>query len=122
MRMSSGPSSRNENPRSASIELHRGDAEIEHDAVDRLVAEFLRDAIERGEAILDQRQPAIGRLDQVGAAATALWSRSMPMTCASAARENRAAVAAGAEGAVDIDAAVADVEAVRARAAPSTGT
>ena len=46
------------------IELHRGHAEIEHDAVDRGVAEFFRDAIELGEARLDQRQSASGRLDQ----------------------------------------------------------
>ena len=49
------------------VELHRGHAEIEHDAVDHGVAEFLGDAIERGESLLDQRQPAIGRLHQIRA-------------------------------------------------------
>ena len=42
----------------AAIELHGGDAEIEHDAVDRVVAGIARDGVEIGEAVLDQRQPA----------------------------------------------------------------
>ena len=58
MRMSSGPSCRNEKPRSAAVELHRGDAEIEHDAVDRLVAGIARDRVEIGKAIFDQCQAA----------------------------------------------------------------
>ena len=40
------------------VELHRRHAEIEHDAVDRVVAETARHRFEIGEAILDQRQPA----------------------------------------------------------------
>ena len=41
------------------VELHRGDAEIEHDAVDAVEAVGARNRIEIGEAILDQRQPAV---------------------------------------------------------------
>ncbi len=93
------------------VELHRGHAEIEHDAVHRGVAEFFRDAIERGEALFDQREPAAGRLAPGRRrCATALWSRSMPMTCGIGGGEDRAAVAAGAEGAVDVDAAVANIQ------------
>ena len=55
MRMSSGPSKRNEKPRSACIELHRRHAEIEHDAVDRRADE--RSQI--GKAILEQFEPAL---------------------------------------------------------------
>ena len=97
------------------VELHRGHAEIEHDAVDRGVAEFLRDAIERGEALLDQRQPAAGRLDQTGA----VRDRALVAVDADDLRigggEDRAAVAAGAEGAVDVDAAVANVQQLERR-------
>ena len=50
------------------VELHRGHAEIEHDAVDRRVAELARDPVELGEALLDQREPSARRLHQVGAA------------------------------------------------------
>ncbi len=39
MRMSSGPSWRKEKPRSRLVELHGGDADIEHDAVDRLAGD-----------------------------------------------------------------------------------
>ena len=66
--MSSGPPSRNEKPRSAWIELHRGDADIHHDAVDRINALRGADLGEVGEAILDQGQPAIGAVDQIEAA------------------------------------------------------
>ena len=50
------------------IELHRRDAEIEQDAVDRLVSEAVRDVLEIGEAIFDERQPSFGLLHQREAA------------------------------------------------------
>ena len=46
------------------VELHGGDAEIEHDAVDRLDAGVARHSVEIGEAIFDQRQAPARRLDQ----------------------------------------------------------
>ena len=58
MRMSSGPSARKEKPRAALVDLHRGDAEVEDDAVDALVAVRRGDRVELGEAAFDQRQPA----------------------------------------------------------------
>ena len=108
MRMSSGPSLRNEKPRSGLIELHRGDAEIEQDAVDRLVTEAARDVLEIGEAILDQRQPALRPAStSAKPPAIASRSRSMPMTRVPPTSQDRARVSAGAERAVDIDAAIA---------------
>ena len=47
------------------IELHRGDADIHHDAVDRVDALRGADLGEVGEAVLDQGQPAIGAVDQI---------------------------------------------------------
>ncbi len=52
MRMSSGASKRSEKPRSGLIELHRGDADVERDAV-----EILRVFVELAEAGLDEPQP-----------------------------------------------------------------
>ncbi len=50
------------------VELHRRDADIEHHAVDLVVAAFAGDIIEIGEAVFDQSQPALRRLHHVGAA------------------------------------------------------
>ncbi len=47
--------------------------------------------------------------------AIALWSRSMPMTSAPCGFENQPRVAAGAEGAVDVDAAVANPQRIDRR-------
>ena len=46
------------------IELHRGDAEVEHDAIDRLVA---RHVLEFGEIRFDESQATLRLLDQIGA-------------------------------------------------------
>ena len=68
------------------VELHRRHAEVEHDAVDRVVAAAARDAFEIGEAILDQRQPAVRLADtDRRRARSRCWSRSMPITRQSAA-------------------------------------
>ena len=79
------------------VELHRGDAEIEHDAVDRVMAEAARDRFEIGEPVLDQREPAARPLDQLGAAR----DRALVAVDADHARarrlEDRARIAAGAE-------------------------
>ena len=110
MRMSSGPSSRNEKPRSASSSCIEDTPRSSTTPSTAAWPNFSRDAVERGEALLDQRQSAIGRLHQIGAvrhrALVAVDADDLRI----GGREDRAAVAAGAEGAVDIDAAVADVE------------
>ena len=92
------------------VKLHRGHAEIKHDAVHRGVTEFFRHAIERGEALFDQCEPAGRRLDQTGA----IGHRALVAIDADhlgiGGTQDRAAVAAGAEGAVDVDAAVANIQ------------
>ena len=98
------------------VELHRGDAEIEHDAVDRSWPNFCGD-VDRAPRSAPRPASVVHRPTAPDPApcATALWSRSMPMTCAIGRREDRARVAAGAERAVDIDAAVADVQKLDSR-------
>ena len=125
MRMSSGPSSRNEKPRSASSSCIEDTPRSSTTPSTGVVAEFLarRDRARRSAprpASAGRRPPATRPAPR----ATALWSRSMPMTCASAAARIARRVAAGAEGAVDIDAAVAHVrelERGRARARERDG-
>ena len=50
------------------IELHRGDADVHHDAIDGLKALRGADLGEIGEAVFDQGQPAVGLIDQIEAA------------------------------------------------------
>ncbi len=89
------------------IELHRRDAEIEQDAVDRAMAETLRDMFEIGEAVFHQGEPALRLLDQ----SEALGHRIAVAVDADDARaahiQDAARVPAGAERAVDGDAAIA---------------
>ena len=68
MRMSSGPSKRNEKPRSGLVDLHRGDAEIERDAVDRADAARRQQFVHRAEAAFDQGKAAVGAAREFGAA------------------------------------------------------
>ena len=116
MRMSSGPSSAEREAALGLVELHRRHAEIEHDAVDRRDG---RISPRRGRDRRSDPRPASAghwpTRTRSAPLATALWSRSMPMTCASAAARIARRVAAGAEGAVDIDAAVADIEMLERR-------
>ena len=104
------------------VELHRGDAEIEHDAVDRGAP--CRAAIDRRDrrTVLDQRRAGRAlRATSVGAARDRVAdrdrcrSRARPAVC-----QDRARVAAGAECGVDIDAAVTHREPLDGAAA-STG-
>ena len=88
------------------IELHGGHAEVEHDAVGRFDPEIARDAIERGEFAFDQRQ-APGRGFDLGLrrgnrGGVAIDADDLRVRR----RKDRGRIAAGAEGAVDIDAAV----------------
>ena len=88
------------------VELHGRHAEIEHDAVDRFDPEIAGDAVERGEFAFDQGQ-APGRGFDLG-----LRRRNRRGVAIDAddlrvrRREDRRRIAAGAEGAVDVDAAV----------------
>ena len=94
------------------IELHGGDAEVEHHAVDRCEAGVARHLIEIGKLVLDQCQPAIRRLHQVRPKRDrALVAIDADHACLGGG-ENGAGIAAGAEGGVDIDAAVMHVEEV----------
>ena len=92
------------------IELHRRHAEIEHHAVDAAWphCRATSSSAEKRDCTSSSRPLALST--RSAPCAIALWSRSMPITRQSAAREHRARIAAGAEGAVDIDAAVLDVE------------
>src|SRR5581483_11808807 len=86
------------------VELHRRDAEIEHDAVD---AGCLRDPFEVAEAILGERQAVIGeRAAERDGVRIAVDGDDLAIRL----REDGAAVAAGAKRGVDIDAAVPDLE------------
>ena len=106
IRMSSGPSRRNEKPRSAWSSC------IEETPISITTPSTASwpcaraDLGEIGEAVLDQHQPAVGadRPDR-NPRRSPMRSRSMPITCVAGDVENGAAVAAGAEGRVDIDAA-----------------
>ena len=99
------------------IELHGGDAEVEHHAVHAIGAAIARDCVEIGKAVFDQREPAVRRLHQVGAERDRALVAVDADHFAVGGRENGAAIAAGAESGVDIDAAVMHVEEVERRRA-----
>ena len=92
------------------VELHRGDAEIADHAVDQRMAVSLRHLIETGEALLHQNQPAAGFLHQIGAARDRARVPIDADHSGVGRRQDRAGVAAGPEGRVHIDAAVAQPE------------
>ncbi len=94
----------------AAIKLHRGDAKIEHDAVDRLMPGIVRDGFEIGKAVFDQGQAAACLLDQVCAKRDRGLVTVDTDHLAVGGRKNGARIAARAEGAVDIDAAIANAE------------
>ncbi len=68
MRMSSGPSKRNENPARGFVELHRRDADIHDDAVERHGVFGFGDLGQLGETAFDQRETAVHRIDKARAA------------------------------------------------------
>ena len=83
------------------VELHRGDADVEHHAVERRRARRGRDAVERAEASRHQRQPVAeagrpgrGALQRLGVPVDADHPRRPGV-------EERPRIAAGAEGAVE---------------------
>jgi len=65
--------------------LHRGDAKIEHDTVDRFVPGIARDGVEIGKAVFDQGEAAARLLDQVRAQRDRGLIAVDPMTLQSAA-------------------------------------
>ena len=110
MRMSSGPSCRKENPRSASSSCIE---ETPRSKTTPSTASWPRSARHRlqiGELVLHQNEPAAGRLHQVGAARDRALVAVDADDVASGRGEDCAAVAAGAEGGVDVDAALTDLE------------
>ena len=90
------------------VDLHRRDAEVEHDAVDRAAA--ADDCLQIGEPVLDQIEPALRLLDQ----ACAFGDRALIAIDADDAgagrRQDRLRIAAGAEGRVDVESAVANAK------------
>ena len=95
------------------VELHRGHPDIHHDAVDRRDTLRGADLGEIGEAVLDQGQPAVRPIDQIEAAGNGGAVAVDADDPGSRDVEDGAAVAAGPEGGVDIDAAVARARASR---------
>jgi len=88
------------------VDLHGGNAEIADHAVHQRVAVRLHHVLEIGETLPQENEPAAGRLNQVGAAGDRV---SIPIEGEHAGigrRQDRAAIAAGPESRVHIDAAV----------------
>src|ERR1700722_5647083 len=90
------------------VDLHRRDADVEHDTVDRAAA--ADDCLQIGEAVLDQIEPASGLLDQ----ASALGNRALIAIDAddpgAGRRQDRLRIAAGTEGGIDVKSAVANAK------------
>ena len=107
IRMSSGPSKRNEKPALRRVELRRGDAEIERNAGDRV-------GVHRGEQMRHVAEASFEDLEApavtLGQAAPAPHGLGIAVDAEDPAmrrREQRLAVAAAAKSSVDIDGIVA---------------
>ncbi len=94
------------------VELHRGYADVENDAVERLGAEAARDRVEIAEASLDQPQAARRRRDEILARGDG-GRIAIEGDDARAALDERAGITAGPESAVEIDAAGANPQRVQ---------
>ncbi len=92
------------------VELHRRDAEIEHDAIDGIGAGLARDSIQIGELIFDQGQTSLRRVDHAGTARDGGLVAVDPDYPAVRGGEDRARIPPCAESPVDIDAAIGDLE------------
>ncbi len=79
------------------VELHRRHADIEHNAIDLVVAAFSRNGIEIGKAVFDQSQPALRLLHHIGPAGDGGLIAVDTDHLAVRGGENRRAVTAGAE-------------------------
>ena len=102
------------------VELHRRDADVHHDAVDGLEAQSSTDVGEIGKAILDQGQPTIRTINQIESTGNRRPVAIDADDAGSRHSQDRAAVAAGAKGGVDIDAAIARLQQLD-RLAPEHG-
>ncbi len=98
MRMSSGPSRRKEKPRSGLVELHRGDPEIEHHAVEigAVLVELREDAGLHHQPVAILRRPGPRHLEGQRVAVDGDDPRRAGV-------QQRAGIAAGAERAVEPD-------------------
>ncbi len=103
--MSSGPSLRKE-----IVDLHGGNADIEHDAVGGGEAEIVRDPVEAREAVLGERKAAEEFIDQRRARGDRALIAVDRDHLTVRGFEYSTAITAGAEGRVEIDAAVARSE------------
>src|SRR5258708_39864436 len=56
------------------IELHGGDAKVEHNTVDRVIAAGADDCLKVGEFTFHQDKPAAGRAHEVGTARHRAWA------------------------------------------------
>ena len=117
MRMSSGPSRRNEKPRSAwsSCMEDTPRSNTTPSTLSQPAARAI--GFEIGEAVLDQREPAVRGRHEIGAERERMRVAVDGDDLAIRGVEDCARVAAGAEGGVDIDAAVFDIEEVERGAA-----
>src|SRR5579885_114081 len=88
------------------VELHRRHTDIEHDTVGLRVAEIARSFIKIGKTILYERQPSGKFLDERGARRDRALVAIDPDHTTVRRFENRARIAARAEGAVDVESAV----------------
>lgn len=89
------------------VELHRGDADVHHHAIDGVDALGRADLGEIRETVLDQRQPAGGTLDQLGATGDRRAIAIDRDQAGSRHVEYRSAITTGAERRINIDAALA---------------
>src|ERR1700733_6543838 len=90
------------------VDLHRRDADVEHDAVNR--GRAADDRFQVGETVLDQIEPALGLLDQ----ASALGNRALIAIDADDAgarrRQDRLRITAGTKGGIDVKSTVTNAK------------
>jgi hypothetical protein len=98
------------------VELHRGDAEVEDHAVDRVVAAAAHHRLQIGEGVLYQHQPPLRRLHKIGAARDRALVAVERNDAAVRRSEDFTGVAAGAERGVHVDPAGAHIEELNRRA------
>ena len=97
-------------PTRAFIELHGGDAKVEDDAVDRLVAAVAHDRLKVREIIFNQGEAVAGRACEIGAARDRVRIAVDGDDVTVRRSQNCAAVAASSEGRIHVDFPGADVE------------
>src|SRR5580700_7201895 len=97
-----------------SVDLHRGDADVEHHAIDAVEAEIVSHARDLREARLDEGEASCRALDQRLAFENRLGvAIEREDACRFAEGKQGPAVAAGAEGGVDIAAAIPDPQSLQ---------